>query len=70
MKELQKQWPTSGEALAYSQGKKAGEKANLKSNPQFSSYCERIAYRAGWLFSMKNRKPSNTVVSGGGTPSA
>lgn len=57
------QWPTSGEALAYSQGLKAGEIADIKSNPQFSNYCERIAYRAGWLTAMKN-KPANAEITG------
>lgn len=43
----------SREALAYSMGMKAGKKRDLTSNPQFSSYSERIAYRAGWMDAMK-----------------
>jgi len=45
---------TNGEALAYSLGQKA---ATLKSyaNPQFSTYSERIWYRAGWLDAKKQQ---------------
>ena len=53
MKELQKPALPNGEALAYSMGMKAGEKRDLTSNPQFSSYSERIAYRAGWMEAAK-----------------
>jgi hypothetical protein len=34
-------------------GMKAGKKRDLTSNPQFSSYSERIAYRAGWMDAAK-----------------
>lgn len=32
---------------------KAGRKRDLTSNPQFLSYSERIAYRAGWMDAAK-----------------
>lgn len=54
------------EALAYSMGMKAGKKHDLISNPQFSSYSERIAYRAGWMDAMKP-KAANVKVSGSPT---
>ena len=38
---------------AYKQGLKAGKIADLKDNPIFSTYEERIAYRAGWMEGMK-----------------
>ena len=44
---------TSGEALAYSMGKQAAKDKSL-ANPQFSTYAERIWYRAGWLEEMKH----------------
>lgn len=62
MKESQKPAPPSGEALAYSMGMQAGEKRDLTSNPQFSSYSERIAYRAGWMDAAK-QKAANVKVS-------
>jgi len=44
---------TNGQACAYALGFEAGKRGDLKSNPQFSSYAERIYYRAGWLAGMK-----------------
>lgn len=44
---------TSGEALAYSMGKQAAKDKSF-ANPQFSTYAERIWYRAGWLVEMKH----------------
>src|SRR3990167_5930548 len=47
--------PINGVRLAYSMGMKAGKKCDLTSNTQFSSYSERIAYRAGWMDAAKSK---------------
>ena len=62
-KELPTLSPPNGEDLAYSMGMKAGKKHDLTSNPQFSSYSERIAYRAGWMDAMKP-KVANVELRG------
>lgn len=61
MKELRKPAQPNGEALAYSMGMEAGKKLDLTSNPQFSSYSERIAYRSGWMDAAKIKAANRHV---------
>ena len=45
-------WPGSGALSAWMAGYLAGMKRDMKSNPQFANYSERVAYRSGWLRAM------------------
>ena len=64
MKGSQLQWHSNGETLAYEAGLQAGDKCDLKSNPQFSTYSERIAYRTGWMTAMKAKSGGSALNDG------
>ena len=66
IKELPMLSPHSGEDLAYLMGIEAGKSCDLKSNPQFSTYSERIAYRAGWMDAMKKSNINKASFSAKG----
>ena len=52
IRELHQPGLTNGEAIAYQMGTQAAAK-NSYENPLFTTYSERIAYRAGWLTQKK-----------------
>ena len=51
-KELQQLGLTNGEVVAYRLGMQAATKKGY-ANPLFTTYSERIAYRAGWISQKK-----------------
>ena len=59
-KELQTPLLNNGDV--YQLGIEAGKVCDLKSNPQFSTRLERIAYRNGWMAGMKIRMSTNIQI--------